>query len=462
MASNDLLTTRYGAALPPGPEKCALEQNQQSRARKGAVEFDIDLILTRSPAHPTVLAARLSRGNPLQPMPYKSIRDLDLAGKRVFIRVDFNVPLDETGTRISSDTRIRAALPTIKLALEKGAALVLASHLGRPKGKPNPKMQFDPVAARLAELLGRDVKKAPDSVGREVGRLASQLSSGEVLLLENLRFHCGEETNDSNISEQLAGLCDVYINDAFGAAHRAHASTAGMVGLVPQVAAGLLMEKELKFLSMAVSNPERPYVAIVGGAKISGKIDVLRSFLRIADKVLIGGAMTYTFLKAQGVAIGSSLVEDDKLGVAREAIEQGGDKLQLPIDHVIAQDLAADAATKIVDGTSEPIPAGWKGLDIGPKTIAAYREAISGARMIVWNGPMGVFEIEPFAAGTLAVAHAVADSAATSIVGGGDSEKAIKTAGVSDQMTHISTGGGASLEFLAGKKLPGVEALGGL
>jgi phosphoglycerate kinase len=462
VASNDLLTTRYGAALPPGPEKCALEQNQQSRARKGAVEFDIDLILTRSPAHPTVLAARLSRGNPLQPMPYKSIRDLDLAGKRVFIRVDFNVPLDETGTRISSDTRIRAALPTIKLALEKGAALVLASHLGRPKGKPNPKMQFDPVAARLAELLGRDVKKAPDSVGREVGRLASQLSSGEVLLLENLRFHCGEETNDSNISEQLAGLCDVYINDAFGAAHRAHASTAGMVGLVPQVAAGLLMEKELKFLSMAVSNPERPYVAIVGGAKISGKIDVLRSFLRIADKVLIGGAMTYTFLKAQGVAIGSSLVEDDKLGVAREAIEQGGDKLQLPIDHVIAQDLAADAATKIVDGTSEPIPAGWKGLDIGPKTIAAYREAISGARMIVWNGPMGVFEIEPFAAGTLAVAHAVADSAATSIVGGGDSEKAIKTAGVSDQMTHISTGGGASLEFLAGKKLPGVEALGGL
>ena len=244
-------------------------------------------------------------------MPYKSIRDVDLAGKRVFIRADFNVPLDETGTQISSDTRIRAALPTIKLALEKGAAIVLASHLGRPKGKPNPKMQLDPVAARLGELLGQEVRKAPDSVGGEVRRLASELSSGEVLLLENLRFHAGEEANDRGFGEQLAELCDVYVNDAFGAAHRAHASTAGMAGLVPEAAAGLLMEKELKYLSMAVSDPERPYVAIVGGAKISGKIDVLRSFLKLADKVLIGGAMTYTFLKARGVAIGSSLVEDE-------------------------------------------------------------------------------------------------------------------------------------------------------
>ena len=395
-------------------------------------------------------------------MPYQSIRDLDLAGKRVFIRADFNVPLDETGTQISSDTRIRAALPTIKLALEKGAAIVLASHLGRPKGRPNPKMQLDPVAARLGELLGREVRKAPDSVGPEVRRLASELSAGEVLLLENLRFHAGEEANDRDFGEQLADLCDVYVNDAFGAAHRAHASTAGMAGLVPEAAAGLLMEKELKYLSMAVSNPERPYVAIVGGAKISGKIDVLRSFLKLADKVLIGGAMTYTFLKARGVAIGSSLVEDEKLGVAREALELGGDKLLLPIDHVIAVDLAADAETRVVDATNEPIPEGWKGLDIGPLTIAAYGEAISSARMVVWNGPMGVFEVEPFAAGTLAVAHAVADSEATSIVGGGDSEKAIRTAGVSDRITHVSTGGGASLEFLAGEKLPGVEALGGL
>ena len=395
-------------------------------------------------------------------MPYKSIRDLDLAGKRVFIRVDFNVPLDETGTQISSDTRIRAALPTIKLALEKGAAIVLASHLGRPKGKLDPKMQLGPVAARLGELLGRDVKKAPDCVGPEVRRLVSELSSGQVLLLENLRFHAGEEANERAFAEQLAELCGVYINDAFGAAHRAHASTAGMAALVPEAAAGLLMEKELKYLSMAVSKPERPYVAIVGGAKISGKIDVLRSFLKLADKILIGGAMTYTFLKARGVAIGSSLVEDEKLGVAREAMDLGGDKLLLPIDHVVAADLAADAETKVVDGTSEPIPAGWKGLDIGPRTIAAYREAISSARMIVWNGPMGVFEVEPFAAGTMAIARAVADSAATSIVGGGDSEKAIQIADVSDRITHISTGGGASLEFLAGEKLPGVEALGGL
>ena len=395
-------------------------------------------------------------------MSYKSIRDLDLAGKRVFIRADFNVPLDKTGTQITSDTRIRAALPTIKLALEKGAAIVLASHLGRPKGRPNPKMQLDPVAARLGELLDRDVRKAPDCVGPEVQRLASELSSGGVLLLENLRFHAGEEANDRGFAEQLAGLCDVYINDAFGAAHRAHASTAGIAGLAPQAAAGLLMEKELKYLSMAVSKPERPYVAIVGGAKISGKIDVLRSFLKLADKVLIGGAMTYTFLKARGAPIGSSLVEDEKLGVAREAMDLGGDKLLLPIDHVIAADLAADAETKVVDGTNEPIPKGWKGLDIGPLTIAAYRQAISSARMIVWNGPMGVFEVEPFAAGTMAIARAIADSPATSIVGGGDSEKAVKTAGLSDRITHISTGGGASLEFLAGEKLPGVEALGGL
>jgi phosphoglycerate kinase len=395
-------------------------------------------------------------------MPYKTIRDLDLEGKRVFIRVDFNVPLDESGKKITSDTRIRAALPTIQLALEKGAAVLLASHLGRPKGKPNPKMSLAPVSARLSELLGRPVQQAPDCIGPEVEKLASALKRGGVLLLENLRFHAGEEANDPELAKKLAVLCDVYINDAFGAAHRAHASTAGMVPYVKDSAAGLLMEKELNYLSKAVSKPEHPYVAIVGGAKISDKIQFLRNFLALADKVLIGGAMTYTFMKAQGQPVGGSLVEEDKLELAKDLLETGRGKLMLPVDHVIATDLKADAETKVVDGVNEPIRAGWKGLDIGPKTVAAYAEQITRAKMIVWNGPMGVFEVAPFAKGTLEVAKAVAASAATSIVGGGDSEKAIKTAGVAASITHISTGGGASLEFLGGESLPGVEALGGL
>jgi phosphoglycerate kinase len=395
-------------------------------------------------------------------MPYKTIRDLDLKGKRVFIRVDFNVPLDETGKKITSDTRIRAALPTIRLALEEGAAVVLASHLGRPKGKPNPKMSLAPVSARLSELLGQPVQQAPDCIGPEVEKLASALKPGDVLLLENLRFHAGEEANDSELAKKLASLCDVYVNDAFGAAHRAHASTAGMVPYVQDSAAGLLMEKELNYLSKAVSKPEHPYVAIVGGAKISDKIQFLRNFLALADKVLIGGAMTYTFMKAQGRPVGGSLVEEDKLDLAKDLLEKGRGKLLLPVDHVIATDLKADAETKVVDGVNEPIPAGWKGLDIGPKTVAAYAEQIAKARMIVWNGPMGVFEVAPFAKGTLEVAKAVAASTATSIVGGGDSEKAIKTAGVAASITHISTGGGASLEFLGGEILPGVAALGGL
>jgi phosphoglycerate kinase len=302
---------------------------------------------------------------------------------------------------------------------------------------------------------------APDCVGPEVSALVQKLQPGEVLLLENLRFHAEEEANDPAFAKQLASLCDVYINDAFGAAHRAHASTAEMVGHVKESAAGLLMDKELKYLSMALSKPEHPYVAIVGGAKISGKIDVLESFLHRADKVLIGGAMAYTLLKAQGQAVGSSLVEDDKLDVAREVMQRGGAKLMLPVDHLIAKDLKGDAETQVVDG-SQPIPDGWKGLDIGPKTVAAYKAEIQKARLIVWNGPMGVFELEPFAKGTLEIAKAVAASDATSIVGGGDSEKAIKTAGVGSRITHISTGGGASLEFLSGEKLPGVEALGGL
>ena len=395
-------------------------------------------------------------------MSYRSIRDLAPAGKRVFIRVDFNVPLDETGTKITSDTRIRAALPTIELALEKGASVIAASHLGRPKGKPNPKMRLDPVARRLGELLGREIHKADDCVGGDVERLAAGLSPGDVLLLENLRFHAAEEANDPNFAARLASLCDIYINDAFGAAHRAHASTEGMARLVGERAAGLLMERELKYLAMAVSAPERPYVAIVGGAKISGKIDVLESFLERADKVLIGGAMTYTFLRAQGIEVGSSLVEEDKLEVARTTAAKAGDKLLLPRDHVIAANLSAEAETRVVNGGTEPIPAGMKGLDIGPATVDLYRAAIAEAKFIVWNGPMGVFEVAPFAQGTLNIARAVAASDAVSIIGGGDSEKAVRAAGVGDEITHISTGGGASLEFLAGRKLPGVEALGGL
>lgn len=394
-------------------------------------------------------------------MPYQTIRDLDLAGKRVFMRVDFNVPLDKEGA-ITSDTRIRAALPSIGLALEKGASLVLGSHLGRPKGKVVPEMSLAPAAKRLGELLGKDVKLAPDCVGDEVSALASGLGAGDVLLLENLRYHAEEEKNDPQFAKQLASLADVYVNDAFGTAHRAHASTAGAAAYLDTKAAGLLMEKELKYLGMAVSKPEHPYVAIVGGAKISGKIDVLESFLKIADKVLVGGAMAYTFLKAAGVEVGDSLVEDEKLGLAKEVMDRAGSQLLLPLDHVIAEDIAEDAATRTVDASLEPIPAGWKGLDVGPATVAQYAREIGAAKMIVWNGPMGVFEVTPFAAGTIGVAKAVAASAATSIVGGGDSEKAIKTAGVTAEITHISTGGGASLEFLSGQELPGVTALGGI
>ncbi len=380
----------------------------------------------------------------------------------MFIRVDFNVPLDESGKTITSDTRIRAALPTIRLALEKGATVILASHLGRPKGKRNSKMSLAPVASRLAESLGRVVEMAPDCVGVEVAGLTDALSPGDVLLLENLRFHPEEEANDSDFSKQLASLCDCYVNDAFGAAHRAHASTAGIVAHVEEAAAGLLMEKELRHLSMAVKNPARPYVALVGGAKISGKIDVLENFVGLADRILIGGAMTYTFLKAQGVGVGGSLVEDDKLDLALDVMTRAGDKLLLPVDHRIAQTMDADAEIGIVDGPNQPIPEGWKGLDIGPRTVAAYSEKIAKARTIVWNGPMGVFEVEPFHEGTVEIAKAVARSQGMSIVGGGDSEKAIRVAGVGEEITHISTGGGASLEFLAGRKLPGVEALGGI
>ena len=382
-----------------------------------------------------------------------SIRDLDLKNKTVFMRVDFNVPLAPGGQEITSDKRIRASLPSIQYALEHGAALILASHLGRPKGKPNPEMSLKPVAARLEQLLGRKVAMAPDCVGPEVE--AMKPKPGQVLLLENLRFHAEEEKNDPGFSRQLASLCDVYVNDAFGSAHRAHASTVGMIAFVPQAAAGLLMDKELEYLTKATKNPERPCVAILGGAKVSDKIEVIENLMKIVDKLLIGGAMAYTFLRAQGQPTGKSLVEEDKIELAKDLLERAQGKLLLPSDHVVAAEFKAGAPSQVV----AQIPDGLMALDIGPDTIAAYKAEIAKARTIIWNGPMGVFEMPPFDAGTMALAHAVAESGAVSIVGGGDSEKAIKSAGVSDKISHISTGGGASLEFLGGVELPGVAAL---
>ena len=392
-------------------------------------------------------------------MNFRTIDQIDLRGKRVFMRVDFNVPLDkETGRTITSDTRIRMALPTARAILDQGASLVLASHLGRPKGQPNPRMSLAPVSERLSELLGRPVGQAHDCVGAEAEAMAGGLGPGEVLLLENLRFHAEEEANDGGFSRQLAALADVYVNDAFGAAHRAHASTVGVAALLPVRAAGLLMQRELEYLSMATSAPKHPYVAIIGGAKISGKIDVIRNLLTIADKVLIGGAMTYTFLKAQGVGVGASLVEEEKLDLAADLLAHSGDRIMLPTDHVVAEQFSADAVTRTVQGA---VPDGWMGLDIGPESTAAYEQIIGTSQMIVWNGPMGVFELAPFAHGTISVARAVerASAHAVSIVGGGDSERAIRAAGVGEKITHISTGGGASLEFLGGKTLPGVAAL---
>jgi len=390
-------------------------------------------------------------------MSHLSIRDLDLKGKTVFIRVDFNVPLqknDETGDmEISSDKRIKASLPTIQFALDQGAGVMLASHLGRPKGKPNPEMSLKPIAARLRELLGLPVTMAPDCVGPEVE--AMKPTPGQVLLLENLRFHAAEEKNDPAFARQLAALCDVYVNDAFGSAHRAHASTEGMIQFVPKAAAGLLMERELKYLGMVTTNPARPCVAILGGAKVSDKIEVIQNLGKVVDKLLIGGAMAYTFLRAQGLPAGKSLVEEDKIDLAKQLLAELGGKLMLPVDHVVVSEIAAGAAHQMVD----QIPDGKIAVDIGPKTIGDYAAVIAGAKTVIWNGPMGIFEKPPFDRGTVAVAKAVAESGATSVVGGGDSEKAIKAAGVTDRISHVSTGGGASLEFLAGIKLPGVAAL---
>ena len=389
-------------------------------------------------------------------MSYPSIRDLDLKGKRVFIRVDFNVPLaknDQGVMEITSDKRIKASLPTIKYALEQGAGVILASHLGRPKGKVNAEMSLKPVAARLQAVLGCPVTMAPDCVGPEVEALKP--APGAVLLLENLRFHPEEEKNDPAFAKQLAALCDVYVNDAFGTAHRAHASTEGMIQFVGKAAAGLLMEKELQYLGMATSNPVRPCVAILGGAKVSDKIEVIENLGKVVDRLLIGGAMAYTFLKAQGLPTGNSLVEADKVELAARLIAQLGDKLVLPVDHVVVTEIKEGADNQVV----ETIGDGFIGVDIGPKTIEKYSQVIAGAKTVIWNGPMGIFEKPPFDKGTVALAKAVAGSGAVSVVGGGDSEKAIKAAGVTDKISHVSTGGGASLEFLAGITLPGVAAL---
>ena len=386
-----------------------------------------------------------------------SISDLAVSGKRVFVRVDFNVPLADG--KITDDTRITAALPSIRYIIEKGGRLILASHLGRPKGKPEPKYSLRPVAVRLGELLGKTIQFAPDCVGPEVEKMASALKNGDVLLLENLRFHAEEEKNDPAFAKQLAALCDVYVNDAFGAAHRAHASTAGMTAFVKQAAAGFLMQKEIESLNHALTKAEKPYVAIVGGAKISDKIELIENFINIANSILIGGAMAYTFFRAKGIPTGKSLVEVDKIDLAKVLMSNAAQKnvsIELPVDHVVAAGLDS-SESQIV--SVEQTPADRMGLDIGPETVRHYSQIILAAKTIVWNGPMGVFENPKFAQGTFGIARAVADSKAFSIVGGGDSAAAVAQSGVESKITHISTGGGASLEFLSGQKLPGVEVL---
>jgi phosphoglycerate kinase len=397
-----------------------------------------------------------------------SIRDIELRNKRVFIRVDFNVPLTEDGSTITDDTRIVATLPTIEYALRHHAKVILASHLGRPKGKPNPKYSLRPVVDRLRELLDKQIGESinvafsPDCIGEIAEEMSRQLESRQVLLLENLRFHAEEEANDPGFSKQLASLAEVYCNDAFGSAHRAHASTEGITHFIKPSVAGLLMEKEITYLGKALEAPEKPFVAIIGGSKISGKIDVIQNLLDKVDTLVIVGGMAYTFYRSKGVATGKSLVEEDKIDLAKQTLEKAkakGVNLLLPVDNILADSFSNDAKTQPWD-TSKDFPADWQGLDIGPKSVAAIEDIISRARTIVWNGPAGVFEFPNFAKGTNAIARAVAaNKAATSIIGGGDSVSAINQAGVADQITHISTGGGASLEFLEGKKLPGVEAL---
>ena len=392
----------------------------------------------------------------------KTVRDIDIKNKRVLMRVDFNVPMADG--KVTDDKRIRAALPTIQYCLEQGASVILMSHLGRPKSASD----FDPssplrasfslraAAEVLSSLLGRPVKMAPDCIGAEVEKMAKELKPGEVLMLENTRFHAGEEKNDLDLAKQLASLGEVFVNDAFGSAHRAHASTEGVARFLPAVS-GFLMEQELEYLGRAVANPEHPYIAILGGAKISDKILVVETLLAKCDKLIIGGGMANTFLAAQGLNMQDSLIEASSLETAKTILETSRDKLILPVDAVIADKFAEDANTRVVD--VHKIPAGWRMMDVGPKTLEAYERALDGAKLIVWNGPVGVFEMSKFAQGTFALARMLAESKAITVIGGGDSASAVKKAGVAKQMTHVSTGGGASLEFLEGKELPGVAAL---
>jgi phosphoglycerate kinase len=389
----------------------------------------------------------------------RSITDLDLSGKKALIRVDFNVPIKNG--QITDDTRIRASLPSIQYALDKGATVILASHLGRPKGKPSPEYSLRPVASRLAELLGRAAEFAEDCIGEPAKKAIDKAGPGGVILLENLRFHAEEEKNDPEFAKALAALADVYINDAFGSAHRAHASTEGIVHHVKQAAAGFLMAKEVEYLGGVLEKPERPFVAILGGAKVSDKLEVIENLIPRVDALLIGGAMSYTFFKSRGLPVGKSLVEEDLLDSARDLerrAKEKGLRLELPADHVVAPKVEPGVPTEVL-AVDDPGIGDRMGLDIGPRTVQSYRDAILAAKTVVWNGPMGVFEIDQFATGTMEVARAVASVKGTTVIGGGDSIAAVAKAGVSDRITHISTGGGASLEFLGGRKLPGVEAL---
>lgn len=384
----------------------------------------------------------------------KTVKDIDLKDKRVLMRVDFNVPMQ--AGKVTDDKRIKASLPTIKYVLDQGASLILMSHLGRPKGGPDPEFSLRPAAEVLSSHLGIPVKMAPDTVGPAVEAMAKELKPGEVLMLENTRFHKGEEKNDLALAKQMAALGDLYVNDAFGSAHRAHSSTEGVARFLPAVS-GFLMEQELEYLGRAVANPEHPYIAILGGAKISDKINVVETLLSKADKLIIGGGMANTFLAAKGLNMQDSLVEKESVETAKSIIEKSGDKLILPVDAVIADKFEPEANVQTVD--VDKIPTDWRMMDVGPKTLELYKQALNGAKLIVWNGPVGVFEMPKFAEGTFALARLLAGSGATTVIGGGDSASAVKKAGVAKQMTHVSTGGGASLEFLEGKELPGVAAL---